>query len=385
MNYTDLFIGILIIAIPLLLLVLCYRKSICKNCDNKMKNITDKFINNLNKLGSKIPDKIERKEDFFNFSDLFSGKVNKEDPVSLSLESLGPAPLGPAPLDPVALELDQELISDNSKKDHTQRGSSGETLTDLISIKSPMSTNIKKSYHFPPLENDDSDSDPDPLFFEKTPFLEKALSKSIEIDPKHNHLKKNNIYNNNPSFPDLGKVKDPKIDSTKLDPIELDSSNVNLPYIKSVDHDLFDKNKQKEPNMKDIFKNSQCNFYNNKCPDDYMELGNFSLDGTSLKCGNIENTKPAKAMAHIKNNNLYEIVILDKGQGYSLNNPPKVRIHSRNEEKGFGANANALVNKDGTLKSIQIINPGYNYTETPNVLIDPPYMNSSCHLCCNFN
>jgi hypothetical protein len=40
------------------------------------------------------------------------------------------------------------------------------------------------------------------------------------------------------------------------------------------------------------------------------------------------------------------------------------------------------IDDDGFLKLIKVINPGYNYSETPNILIDAPYMNSSCHLCC---
>jgi hypothetical protein len=311
-----------------------------------MKYITNKFIDKLNNIGSKIKedpkgyllevDKLEpanyvrfpdknlnevfrkihgsaEKEDFFNFSDLFSGAVDKDD-------------------------------------------------------KSFSSHDIQKSKKFPPENEDD--------LFKEIDFGQNTID-------NENNIKDYNIHDNNPSFPDLKKIKDPKIDSTKIDPIELDPSNINLPKIKSVDEDLADLNKKKESNAKDFFKNGTCNFYN-KCPDDYMELGNFSLEGTSLKCGNIENTSPAKAMAHIKNNNLYEIVILDKGKGYSVSNPPKINIHSRNEEKGFGANANAIIDEDGSIKSIQIINPGYNYTETPNILIDPPYMNNSCHLCCNF-
>jgi len=351
MNYSDLFIGILLIAIPLLLLIFCYRKYVCNQCEDNMKNLTTKFINKLNEIGSKIPDNgfSVNKEDFFNFSDLFSGPVTKDDALYSAKND--------------ALPKDDLLISTSPSYEQPLSGSG-----------------VKKSSDFPPLENDENS-----LFYEMN---YDNLNDEVSAPPENN-IKKNNINNNNPSFPDLGKVKDPTLDATTLDattldPITLDPSNINLPKLKSIDGNLEDQNTKKEINMKSFFKEGQCNFFNNKCPENYMQLGNFSLEGTSLKCGNVENTKPAVAVAKVKNNNLYEIIILDKGEGYSLANPPNIRIHSRHEEKGFGATANAILNENGTIKSIQIINPGYNYTETPNVLIDPPYMSSECHLCCNF-
>jgi hypothetical protein len=128
---------------------------------------------------------------------------------------------------------------------------------------------------------------------------------------------------------------------------------------------------------------NKCGFYNGSCPDNYFELGNFGLHGVSsnsiLTCGNVQDTKPAKAIAHIKNNTVHEIHILDQGHGFNPESPPKINIEGGN---GHGATAEAIIDDDGFLKTIKIINPGYNYTETPNILIDAPMMNSSCHLCC---
>ena len=130
----------------------------------------------------------------------------------------------------------------------------------------------------------------------------------------------------------------------------------------------------------------KCQFYNDKCPDNYHQLGNFSVEGTgagnTLTCGNVQNTKPAHAIAQIKNNSVYEIHITDQGHGFNPDKAPKVTIEGG---KGNGATAEAVVGDDGFLKLIKVVNPGYNYTETPTVLIDAPYMNSSCHLCCEGN
>jgi hypothetical protein len=98
-----------------------------------------------------------------------------------------------------------------------------------------------------------------------------------------------------------------------------------------------------------------------------------------LTCGNVEETKPAHAIAKIKNNSIYDIYITDPGKGFNPDSPPKISIEGT---KGHGASAEAVIDDNGELKLIKIINPGYNYTETPNILIDAPYMNSSCHLCC---
>ena len=93
----------------------------------------------------------------------------------------------------------------------------------------------------------------------------------------------------------------------------------------------------------------------------------------------MQNTQPAKAIAQIKNNSVNDIVVIDKGQGFNPSKPPTVKIEGGN---GNGATAEAVIDDDGYLKIIKVIHPGYNYTETPNVMIEAPLMNSSCHLCC---
>jgi len=127
----------------------------------------------------------------------------------------------------------------------------------------------------------------------------------------------------------------------------------------------------------------KCNFYNDSCPNNFTDLGNFSIGGlesnTTLTCGNVQNTKPASAIAIIRNNSIFEIVVNNPGQGFNPSKPPKVTIEGG---KGNGAHVEAVIDDEGYLKVIKVIHPGYNYTETPNVIIENPMMNGSCHLCC---
>ncbi len=127
----------------------------------------------------------------------------------------------------------------------------------------------------------------------------------------------------------------------------------------------------------------KCQFYSDKCPENSFELGNFSIEGMSsgsvLSCGNVQNTKPAKAIAKIKNRSVQEIIVLDEGHGYMPDQPPKVSVEGGG---GTGCQCEAIIDDEGFLKIIKVLDGGRNYTDTPNVLIEAPFMNSSCHLCC---
>jgi hypothetical protein len=193
------------------------------------------------------------------------------------------------------------------------------------------------------------------------------LLSSIGVKPNNENIAPKAIF-------DKSKLVQPKnsikLDPNKLDPNKLDKlSNVVI---------------QPKIDIKSLL--GSCQFYNDKCPDNHFQLGNFSVEGvsngSSLTCGNVQNTKPAHAIAQIKDNSVYEIHITDQGHGFNPDKAPKVSIEGG---KGNGATAEAVIGDDGFLKLIKVINPGYNYTETPTVLIDAPYMNSSCHLCCEGN
>lgn len=127
----------------------------------------------------------------------------------------------------------------------------------------------------------------------------------------------------------------------------------------------------------------KCSFYPNKCPNGMSSAA--SLSGTNMNCGkNGEDAgKSAKAVAEIHSGHLSKIVLIDGGSGYNQENPPKIKIEGGSGGSGgSGASAKAEVGSNGSITSIDIIDYGYNYVETPKVTIEPPQMSGVCHLCC---
>jgi hypothetical protein len=226
-------------------------------------------------------------------------------------------------------------------------------------LETKINDRMKRSTSFPPKEDDDpKDSD------------NKELLNSIKgIKPNlQNNSSNKTIENLSISNPSSASIPSNVLSKSKLLNVTNNPSNI-----------------EKKPIVVQPLKNvlGTCNFFNDKCPDDYQPLGNFSINGTGsntvLACGNVDNVKPAKAIAIIKSNSIHEINIMDPGFGFNPNRPPKIYIEGG---KGNGATAEAVIDDNGYLKLIKVIHPGYNYTETPNVIIDAPFMNSSCHLCC---
>jgi len=307
MKYNNYIYGILLLAIPLILLILCHRHYAYKYCNNDMQCLKDKLIFNLNEFGKKIDNKPEIQENFFGgLGNWFAGS--------------NPPPL---PVSPGSLPNEN-----------------------LNNLQKKLSDNTQKSTSFPPTGDDFKDSNNDDMLMAlgAKPYLKNT------VQPNTENKEPVAVFNK----------KMPVLPATPSPP-----PTINIP----------------KPDIKSLLGN--CQFYNDKCPDNYHPLGNFSIGGMSsgltLSCGNVQNTKPGSAIALIKNNNVYEIHITDKGHGYNPTNPPKVNIEGG---KGNGATAEATVDDNGFLKNIRVVNPGYNYSETPRVMIDPPYMNSSCHLCC---
>ena len=155
-----------------------------------------------------------------------------------------------------------------------------------------------------------------------------------------------------------------------------------------LDNDIDVSNiKQDKRPARPSFDKMKCQFFNGKCPSGYNSMGDFSVEGVGsgmiLNCGNAENSeiKMAKAVAKIKDNSINEIIVIDEGIGFDVENPPKITIEGG---KGNGATAEAIIDDEGKLKIIKVIKPGYNYSETPQVIIENPNKNQSCHLCCRF-
>lgn len=332
MNYKDIIITTLLIFIPLALLVLCYRRYVYNYCQNDMKCLKEKLIFNLNDINNKLKNSALNK---VNNNSTFIEEEKKDENIEGFLGGLGSWFSGNSPTN---LPVSPGIVANEN----------------LGILEKKINDSMKKSDKFPPSElngNSDDFKDSDNL----------DLLANINSKPLSKSLEKPFLINNNNPIPEA------KFDEKNK------SKETVLPKPPSI--------VEKKQNVKDLFES--CQFFNDKCPDKYHPLGNFSIQGIGnssiLTCGNVQNTKPAHAIAQIKNNSVYEIHVTDQGHGFNPTSPPKVSIEGG---KGHGATAEAVIDDDGFLKLIKVINPGYNYSETPNILIDAPYMNSSCHLCC---
>ena len=368
MNNKNLILTLFLIIIPLVLLILWYRNYVYNYCQNDMKCLKEKLIFNLDNINNKL--------------EMESFKIKKQ------IEE-----------EEQEKEQEEEELKKNIDEEVVVEGFFG-GLSSWFSGSSPSELNVNpgtlpneslsilekkisnktiKSNKFPPEELDGSIDDfKDSDNSELLNFTQnKNDKKNIKPLVKPNNENKNNeaVFSNN----NLNKNIPPASEGIiKLDNISKNVNKVDKKDFKEKPKLEIDTKKQ---DKKSLFGN--CQFFNDKCPDNYSPLGNFSIQGVSsnsiLTCGNVQNTKPARAIAEIKNNSVYEIHITDQGHGFNPSSVPKVSIESG---KGHGATAEAVVDDDGFLKIIKVINPGYNYSETPRVIIDAPFMNSSCHLCC---
>jgi hypothetical protein len=331
---------------------------------NKLSNIIDN--NSINTIDNIIDENnnTEVIEGFFGgFSNFFSGSS----PVNL--------PVSPGTLGNENLNILEKKINDKTTKSST----------------------------FPPKDTDDNnnefkDSDNNDILnigknmqldkngVNKNEIITKSSNFKSDLDNKMNLSKDLSVSNELLSETN---VKENKKETTKLNNnINNNINNINnnkeIKKLDEINNDKL-KNKDTEPIINKLPQGlfDSCQFYNDKCPDNYKALGNFAISGVGsgsiLTCGDVQNTKPAHAIAEIKSNSVYEIHITDPGHGFIPSKPPKIKIEGG---KGNGATAEGVVDDNGYLKIIKVINPGYNYTETPTIYIDAPYMNSSCHLCC---
>ena len=339
MNYKNFIFAMLLIIILLVLFIFWYRNYVYNYCKNDMKCLKEKLIFNLNDVNDKIIK--------------YNNKINEVNAVNEVniVEEVNEA----EEIEGFFGGLSNWFSGSNPSNLPVSPGSLPNE--DLSVLEKKINDRMKKSNNFPPTDIDGNSDD----------FK----------DADNNEIL-NSINGKQP-------VKKPN--PPVLPNVENNGSTLNTNAIFNKNNKVTIPNKTppsimlKKPDLKSLL--GKCQFYNDKCPDKSYELGNFSIQGAGsgsmLSCGNVQNTKPAKAIAQIKNNAVYEIHITDQGHGFNPSSPPKVSIESA---KGHGATAEAVIDDDGFLKLIKVINPGYNYTETPNVLIDAPFMNSSCHLCC---
>jgi hypothetical protein len=348
-----------------------------------MQCLKDKLLNNLNILNEKLQNEKIQLEHMQN--KLYNDAINNEEEEMVegffdglsSFFSSTPnngLPVAPGTLEKQNINILEQKISDK----------------------------MKRSSSFPPNDDDDKKKDSDNNELLNSINKGKKINKT---DFSNNLIPNSNINTNkitNKTIENLDTIKPmnnqmntsncTKPISNNVNPMTLTDSSENKKLLSVANTKENTKqnvvntkqnvvNTNKKDNLKDIL--GSCNFFNDKCPDDYQPLGNFSISGsgnnTILTCGTVDKVKPAHAFAIIKNNSIYEITVIDPGFGFNPKNPPKIYIEGG---KGNGASAEAVIDDNGYLKIIKIINPGYNYTETPNIIIDAPFMNSSCHLCC---
>ena len=332
MDYKNFIIGLFLIVILFILLILSYRNYVYNYCKNDIQCLNKKLafsIDNLNKINLLMDRKKQEQpkeeveeeiEGFFNgITDWFSGSSPSSVPTTIA-----PGSLPNESLNSLEKKINDKMIPSKNFPPEELNGNTDDFKdADNLDILNNLNANFSKN--------------------NKT-IIEKPITKQ-DVKPAIKAQMKQSVKPNN--------------DNAEKEAV-------------------FSK---KELDIKSIF--GSCQFFNDKCPDNYHQLGNFSIQGISsnsiLSCGNVQNTKPAKAVAQIKNNSIYEIHITDPGHGFNPNSSPKISIEGG---KGHGGTAEAVIDDDGFLKLIKVINPGYNYSETPNVLIDAPFMNSSCHLCC---
>lgn len=385
MNLKDITYGLIILIIPLILILVLHRFYVYNTCHNnkeciKKKVLLDidtvnyKLINNINFLKkdnkeneieseeTNVPQ--EEIEGFFGgISDWVYGKVggiNAAQNVESPVNNLNPS----ANTLKAANSTENSMPDLNSKfPNENVNDSSNQDLLDSINKKKDT---IKKFTQEKINPNGGLD---------KLKNMNKVLEKNISTNTVSNFSpevitdKKSQV---NP--------KNTKSTGGKVMPssgLESKNQEVNKPNQKILDKTV------KAPTMS-MFKD--CNFYSDKCPSDYNDYGSIGLSGLDknvmLSCGNVENTKPAKAIAKIKNNAIEEVIVLDKGHGFNPDKPPKVTVVGG---KGNGAHCEAIIDDDGFLSLIKVIHPGNFYTETPNIMIEAPLMNSNCHFCCKLN
>ncbi len=212
----------------------------------------------------------------------------------------------------------------------------------------------------------------------------KVEKKEYEVFPPLKNKSKydliNNIFNTNNNEDNN---QDNNQDNKKEDEVKLNKPNdipIKMPQIQDAGKKELEKNDlqktfSKIDEKKPLF--GSCNFYFNKCPTNKNSMA--TIKGNNLSCSDNQETKVAEAIAEIKNGYISKIIVLNNGNGYNYQNPPKVTISGKS---GNGATAKANVDKNGTITSIDIIDYGYGYVETPSIVIEPPQMDGVCHLCC---
>ena len=386
MDLKNLLFGLLLFIIPLIIIILVYRVYIYNICHKNEQCIKKKLMYNLDDISNYLKNLVNKKEEEEQIEGFFSGIVDwfypnpasvnddsnsveaansASNTGSLTDDNIGSAPF---PGDDIKDSNNNEFLkslNDKSKKFNDFSNTKIKNLNDLDNLNKKLENEINNKV-------DDINSN-------KVENNKNTPVNFIEKNKKNDKIPLDYEINN-PKVLYSPKEMEKEIPTNQkiIDKENFNQVNENLSNIISEEEQLRNTNNDDKNSIL-----NNCNFFHDTCPTDYNDLGNFSISGMennmTLNCGNVQNTKPAQAVAIIKNNEIHDIVITNKGQGFNPKNPPKIEVSGGG---GRGASLESVINDDGYLSLIKVIHPGYNYKETPNIIIEGPLMNSSCHLCC---
>ena len=207
-------------------------------------------------------------------------------------------------------------------------------------------------------------------------FKPKSTSSHMpSVDYKNNILNKKiqpfNMHKNlDNKGDDLIDIKKKEIPQKELGPINPSSPKAGPQEL------------EKNINIDNLIGHNSFKFFDSKfIPDKkkYVYTGaEIGVDGDvpiNFKCYGGEEPIQAEAIALVnEDGQISDIRLVNKGKGYKK---AKVKIEGGN---GHGCKAKAVVDDNSTISHIEIINGGKNYVSTPNVIISSPNQNKSCKL-----
>ena len=124
----------------------------------------------------------------------------------------------------------------------------------------------------------------------------------------------------------------------------------------------------------------KCKFLSSaKCHPDYPNFSGASIElseGSNMKCDNLGDVSPAKAVCTISDGKINGVYIIHSGAGYKIE--PKIEIVGGG---GEGANLKSIID-NGKIKEIKVLNGGSGFHETPTLKIESPNSSNGCFLCC---
>ena len=126
-----------------------------------------------------------------------------------------------------------------------------------------------------------------------------------------------------------------------------------------------------------ISSSMKCKFLSSaQCHPDYPNFSGASIEGSNMKCDNVGDVTPSKAVCTISSGKINGIYIINPGSGYKVS--PKVEVIGGG---GEGAILRAIL-VDGKVKEVKVMNGGSGFHETPILKIESPNSSNGCFLCC---